>query len=76
MYLLVSHSDAENDNADHRTHQHDDASKEPLVGRVAVCMYYQMVVSVSGGGGRAGGVAAVILVTLANVLPDDEQDTN
>ena len=30
-----------------------------------------MVVSVSGGGGRAGGVAAVILVTLADVLPDD-----
>ena len=35
-----------------------------------------MVVSVSGGEGRAGGVAAVILVTLADVLPDNEQDTN
>jgi len=71
-YLLVSHGDAEEDDADDGANQHDEACEQTLVGRVTVCMYDQTAVRSVAIRCLAG---AVILRALADVLPDDEQDT-
>ena len=72
---LVGHGDAEEDDANDGAGQHNETGEKPLVGRMAVGMDHQVTVhAVAAHGHVHCRAAAVVLLALPDVLPDDKQD--
>lgn len=76
-HVLVGHDNAEEDDADDRADQDNEAGEQSLIGRMAVGVDHQVTVGVVSSRSQAHGRGtAMVLRTLANILPNDEQDAH